>query len=598
MNKLKYILALFITPVLLCADYAGYHTADSLNTKLTNYALTYPNICSLEPFGTSTNGKPIYGLKISDNPTVTENEPKIHISGSIHGNEPIGMEICVKLIDHLIQSYATDTTIQKQINNGEIFIFPLLNPDGLTNSTRANANGKDLNRDFPDGVVNDIGNFYENMSVNYFGAQQETKNIIDWHISNITTLNVNIHSGSVTVVYPYGNYPNAYGTKYTASPDDALYIDICQEYADLNSRITNNHSTTAPIINGAQWYPVTGEMPDWVYRYTGSLAITVEVSMTKAPSSTLINTHWLENKDSLLAMISRNSNALHGTVTDFTTDQPVKAKISLVNAEGENFYTNTLGQYNRILSPGNYQLKVEALGYHTSYKEITIIEGQPELLNISLNQDSLIVSVADAQTDQLLPADVTILNQANSGFSLFEPGHYSKNLTPGNYQLHITANGYQPQVQQVEIIENELLTKTIALNTNSFSLVNGWNLVAIPTNATASINSLIWTWDTATAKYIANESSSVSNTTFWIYSTTQEEITVHYDSLFPNSSITLGQGWNMVSPDTRVITSQNEIYDYLTPAYYYDDYYKTSTTLRPYQGYWIFSHSPQFIALP
>jgi murein tripeptide amidase MpaA len=76
----------------------------------------------------------------------------------MHGDEVTGYVLMLRLIDYLLSNYQTDARIKKLIDSTEIWINPLANPDGtyaagntdISGATRANANGYDLNRNFPD----------------------------------------------------------------------------------------------------------------------------------------------------------------------------------------------------------------------------------------------------------------------------------------------------------------------------------------------------------------------------------------------------------------------------------------------------------------
>jgi protein MpaA len=90
----------------------------------------------------------------------------------VHGNEPEGSSFARALADSLRQLDANSIP-------HDVFILPLLNPDGLSANTRQNANGVDLNRNFPtrDFAVGD------SLSV-YFGGKEalsepETKLLLD-----------------------------------------------------------------------------------------------------------------------------------------------------------------------------------------------------------------------------------------------------------------------------------------------------------------------------------------------------------------------------------------------------------------------------------
>lgn len=80
----------------------------------------------------------------------------------MHGDETVGREMLISLIFHLVSNYNKDERITKLINSTNIYILPSANPDGFEDSKegacyttadgkgRTNANGVDLNRDFPD----------------------------------------------------------------------------------------------------------------------------------------------------------------------------------------------------------------------------------------------------------------------------------------------------------------------------------------------------------------------------------------------------------------------------------------------------------------
>lgn len=61
---------------------------------------------------------------------------------------------------------------------------------------RNNANGQDLNRDFPD-------QFYDKQNFGFEKRQTETVNMMKWILSNPFVLSANLHGGAVVGSYPY-----------------------------------------------------------------------------------------------------------------------------------------------------------------------------------------------------------------------------------------------------------------------------------------------------------------------------------------------------------------------------------------------------------
>ena len=75
---------------------------------------------------------------------------------SCQGDEVTGQYMILNLIEYLLGNYTKDTRVQKLVNETHIFLIPLANPDGFYRCTRENANGKDLNRDFPDRLMDPV----------------------------------------------------------------------------------------------------------------------------------------------------------------------------------------------------------------------------------------------------------------------------------------------------------------------------------------------------------------------------------------------------------------------------------------------------------
>lgn len=91
-------------------------------------------------------------------------EENILIVGVFHGDEPQGK--------YLIEKYIKDG-----VKNSNLLFIPCLNPDGLAKNVRVNANGVDLNRNFPTKNFGQDGSKAGNNPENYYGGQTPASEI-------------------------------------------------------------------------------------------------------------------------------------------------------------------------------------------------------------------------------------------------------------------------------------------------------------------------------------------------------------------------------------------------------------------------------------
>ena len=81
--------------------------------------------------GRSVDGRPIEAVEVGD-----PAGRRVLVVGCIHGNEPAGIAVARRL--------------ERLSPRGlDLWIVPVLNPDGRAANTRGNAHGVDLNRNFP-----------------------------------------------------------------------------------------------------------------------------------------------------------------------------------------------------------------------------------------------------------------------------------------------------------------------------------------------------------------------------------------------------------------------------------------------------------------
>ena len=86
--------------------------------------------------GYSRTGNPIEAIQVGNAGEV------IHFYGGVHGDEPEGVSLAMRLKEYVTQHVS-------EFKDKTIIIVPIVNPDGYKNRTRVNANLCDLNRNLP-----------------------------------------------------------------------------------------------------------------------------------------------------------------------------------------------------------------------------------------------------------------------------------------------------------------------------------------------------------------------------------------------------------------------------------------------------------------
>ena len=158
-------LAAALTPGAASAiDFSNFHTPAQMEAELDALAAAHPGLAQVFTIGTTGEGRPIRGLKISDNVATDEpGEGDVVFVGLHHAREWISAELALYLAEYLVTHHGTDPALAACMNQLEIWIIPVMNPDGYAYSAAAPANrlwrknrrnngdgtfGVDLNRNY------------------------------------------------------------------------------------------------------------------------------------------------------------------------------------------------------------------------------------------------------------------------------------------------------------------------------------------------------------------------------------------------------------------------------------------------------------------
>ncbi|MCP4631567.1 MAG: T9SS type A sorting domain-containing protein [candidate division Zixibacteria bacterium] len=366
-------------------DLTYYPTYDAYVSMMNQFAADYPSLCSIVTIGDSEEGRKLIALKISDNVGSEEAEPEVFYTSSMHGDETTGYPMMISLIEYLLTNYGSDPQATNLVNNLEIYINPLANPDGtyaggnntVWGATRGNANGVDINRNFPDPEDGDHpdGNAW----------QPETVAMMAFAEAHSFVISANFHGGAEVVNYPWDTWSRRHA-------DDDWWIDVSRDYADsaqANSPSGYMTDLDNGITNGYDWYTISGGRQDYMNFWHGCREVTIELSSTYTMPEDLLDDYWNYNRAALLCYIENALYGIRGTVTDFDTGLPLEAQIEVVGHDLDNSYVYTdpdHGDYYRMIDAGTYDLRFTADGYtpqtiedvYIGIDDVTIVDVQLE----------------------------------------------------------------------------------------------------------------------------------------------------------------------------------------------------------------------------
>ncbi|KAK6054194.1 zinc carboxypeptidase [Cooperia oncophora] len=247
-------------------------------------------------------GRQLWVLTISRYPRKHETGvPEFKYIANMHGNEVSGRVFLLGLAWTLLHNYYTNEWIRNLVDTTRIHLLPTMNPDGYELAYegdeagihgRTNANNKDLNRNFPSRFPN------------YFPSEElqpETAAVMKWTKSIPFILSASLHGGTTLVNYPFDDHPTRSASRrYSPSPDNELFGPRClDDHLNLATEPQNG------IVNGADWYIVSGGMQDWNYLHTNCFELTIELNCVKYPPRSELKTLWDENKYPLLYFIKQ-----------------------------------------------------------------------------------------------------------------------------------------------------------------------------------------------------------------------------------------------------------------------------------------------------
>jgi len=438
-------------------DWNSYPTYETYVDMMYQFAADHPDICTVSSIGQSIEGREIIVAKISDNPGIEEDEPEFFYTGQMHGNELVAFIMLLHLIDYLTENYSTNDRITNIIDNIEIHINPLSNPDGtyaggnhtVWDATRNNSNSVDLNRNFPDpedGPHPD-GNEW----------QPESIIMMDFADEHTFVMSSNLHSGAELLNYPWDTWPQL-------SADDEWWQEVCHTYADtvhLHAPAGYMDEFDNGITNGFDWFTISGGRQDYMNYFQRCREMTLELSDEFFLPESELEDHWNYNRQSFLLFMEECLYGLRGIVTN-TSAEPLLADISILDHDIDNsevFTDPNVGDYHRMLFPGTYDVRYNAYGYFPqTIQNIQIFDNDIVIQNTQLEESPQFtingVVLNAFNSDPIVNATIELLNTPIDPIITNENGEYEiLCVFEDVYNLMISADGFSSIIEEITVDE-------------------------------------------------------------------------------------------------------------------------------------------------
>ena len=279
------LLAVFFSPLAVSAKaqprLEGYHPLAEVYEEIKAIQRANPDMVTIHEIGESVEGRPIMALEIKKDDGV--GRPEALITANIHASEVLSSRVALGVANRLSRDYDSDPWITSILDRTDVWIVPVVNPDGYYTAIagggkgiRKNSNGVDLNRNFPlapgaRSIHPLSGNRFK-WSSYYMGPEQlsepETRAIAGLVSEHDFYVSINGHTVAGKFLYPHG---------FTRKP--AAHQDEFQEMGQ--AFVSKQPKWQYSVQISCSWYPTLGDMDDYLYMEHGIMSVTIEHGTVK-----------------------------------------------------------------------------------------------------------------------------------------------------------------------------------------------------------------------------------------------------------------------------------------------------------------------------
>lgn len=255
----------------------GFHRLEEIYAEFARMRTLFPQIIgAAEVIGTSVEGRPLFAYRIGTERASSANAPEVLYTALHHAREPGSASSLLYYYWWLLEKFqANDPEAVYLLNNRQLFVIPVVNPDGYAfnqnsfpggggmwrKNRQRNSDGSigvDLNRNYGTQVFWNApngGSSANTRSDTYRGiepfSEPETQAVRDFCLRHNFRTAINYHTFSNLLIYPY--------SYITAETPDSTY------FRALTAEITKDNLYSAGRDLQTVGYAVRGASDDWMY---------------------------------------------------------------------------------------------------------------------------------------------------------------------------------------------------------------------------------------------------------------------------------------------------------------------------------------------
>lgn len=257
-----------------------YRTYDQAMADIKELAARYPNICQIVELGQSWEKRPILALKFGTGDS--SKKPAVAFSAENHARELATPEMALRLARYLAEGYGKDAEATYFIDNREIWVTPMVNPDGhikaeagrdwrkSTNPSYGGSGngpygpGVDLNRNYASRNWGSTGTDKNPSGVTYGGpgpnSEPETQAMSKLYAARKYAFFMTFHSFSNLVMWPWNDS--------SEKPDDPKMPAIGKKLGELSGYHPQQ---------GSEMYYTSGDDTDHMWSQHRTYAYCIEI---------------------------------------------------------------------------------------------------------------------------------------------------------------------------------------------------------------------------------------------------------------------------------------------------------------------------------